>query len=576
MRGVGGEPVRVLFVFSRLAGEGEDGPLRLLARILDRDRYALDALPCTGESGDGAALEAHGVAVDRTAFALSFEDTVRYLAGRLPRYDLVVSCQDVADVYPALEASHHRPPLIEHGRSPAEARAGPKHLTARYVGACAGTHAAAAARLAGRAHHALHIADDDTGATALRWERLFREALAERAARPPHRPSLFASFLQGGFECSTHRRADGRRLDVIAAVGHDRHAEADYRQLAGFGMRTLRDGFRWHLVEPSPGVWDWSSARPMVRAARRAGVQVVWDLLHYGWPDDVDVWRPAFVDRFARFARAAARMMREETDAVPFYAPVNEISFLAWAGGDAGHLNPFARGRGFELKVQLARAALAAMDEIAAVDRRARFVHCDPAINVVADPARPWDRDRAEGHRLAQYQGWDMLCGRLWPQLGGTPERLDILGVNYYVNNQWILDGPALRRGEPGHVPFRRILAEVHGRYGRPLYVSETGIEGDARAGWLTHIAEEVQAAMAAGVPIEGLCLYPIVDHPGWDDDRACENGLLGTGGADGTRAVHAPLAAALGRAAAAFAPRPAEHRIAQRVTGSLVEGDAS
>src|SRR3954464_10566136 len=62
-----------------------------------------------------------------------------------------------------------------------------------------------------------------------------------------------------------------------------------------------------------------------------ASVQVVWDLCHYGWPDDIDIWAPAFVERFAAFAAAAARVVREETDAVPFYSPVNEISYWAWA-----------------------------------------------------------------------------------------------------------------------------------------------------------------------------------------------------------------------------------------------------
>ncbi|PII37648.1 hypothetical protein T190_31055 [Sinorhizobium meliloti CCBAU 01290] len=62
---------------------------------------------------------------------------------------------------------------------------------------------------------------------------------------------------------------------------------------------------------------------------------------------------------------------------MPFYSPVNEISFFSWGGGDAGYLNPFANGRGFELKVQLARASIEAMEAILAVDPRARFVHCD-------------------------------------------------------------------------------------------------------------------------------------------------------------------------------------------------------
>ena len=176
----------------------------------------------------------------------------------------------------------------------------------------------------------------------------------------------------------------------------------------------------------------------MVRAAANSGTQVIWDLLHYGWPDHIDPWRPEFVGKFARFAKAAASLIRGESDEIPFYSPINEISFLAWAGGDAGYLNPFGTRRGFELKVQLARAAIAAMDAILEVDARARFVHCDPVINIPHDPSRLHERSIAEGHRQAQFQAWDMLCGRAWPQLGGNNRYLDIIGVNYYSNNQWL------------------------------------------------------------------------------------------------------------------------------------------
>jgi hypothetical protein len=37
---------------------------------------------------------------------------------------------------------------------------------------------------------------------------------------------------------------------------------------------------------------------PMLHAARQTGMQVNWDLLHWGWPDDLDIWSPAFVTRF--------------------------------------------------------------------------------------------------------------------------------------------------------------------------------------------------------------------------------------------------------------------------------------
>ena len=91
--------------------------------------------------------------------------------------------------------------------------------------------------------------------------------------------------------------------------------------MAELDLRTVRDGLRWHLIEARPRDYDWSSFLPMLRAATAAGVQVVWDLCHYGWPDDIDIWSPEFVERFAAFAAAAARVVRDETDAVPFYCP---------------------------------------------------------------------------------------------------------------------------------------------------------------------------------------------------------------------------------------------------------------
>jgi beta-glucosidase/6-phospho-beta-glucosidase/beta-galactosidase len=366
-------------------------------------------------------------------------------------------------------------------------------------------------------------------------------------------PSLFDSYFLGGFECSTHRRRNGRRLDLLATTGHDRAVAQDYRWMVRHSIRTVRDGVRWHLIETSPGGYDWSSFLPMLHASRDVGVRVIWDLCHYGWPDDIDIWTPAFVERFSRFARAVAELVRNETDTIPFYCPVNEISFWAWAGAEVARFNPLARGRGLELKHQLVRAAIAAIEAIWSVDSRARIVQVDPVIHVVARPDRPSDRKAAEDHRRAQFQAWDMLSGRLWPGLGGHPKYLDILGVNYYSDNQWFLGGGTIELGHPLYRPFRDILAEVFQRYERPLFVAETGAESAARAPWLRYVAGEVRAAVEAGIRVEGVCLYPITDYPGWTNGRHCKVGLLGLLNNQGRRAVYRPLADELRRQQAIF-----------------------
>ena len=108
-------PIRILFVFAWLVVGGEETEVRLLARRSIRDEYRIDVVACFRKPGmpdqTHRQLEALGVDVDRAPYDLSFEDTVDYLANKIPAYDIVVSCQNVADIYPALEKLHWRPPL---------------------------------------------------------------------------------------------------------------------------------------------------------------------------------------------------------------------------------------------------------------------------------------------------------------------------------------------------------------------------------------------------------------------------------------------------------------------------------
>ncbi|HET9251191.1 MAG TPA: beta-glucosidase, partial [Candidatus Eisenbacteria bacterium] len=314
------------------------------------------------------------------------------------------------------------------------------------------------------------------------------------------------------------------------------------------------DGFRWHANEPEPGRFDFSSARAMVRASVEAGVEVIWDLLHFGWPDHVDVFAPEFPQRLEAFAREAARMLREEGVEAPMVAPVNEISFLSFAAGEAGFFNPFAHGRGNEIKAQFVRAAIRASRAVREISPEARLVHTDPIIHVRPRPDRPEDAERAEGHRLSQYESWDMIAGRIRPELGGSPDLLDILGVNYYVHNQWYVPGghgSMILPSSQEYRPVWEMLVETHERYRRPLFIAETGIEDRVRPTWLAYISHEAREAIRRGVELHGICLYPIVNHPGWDDDRHCHNGVWDYADERGERPIYVPLAREIVRQAA-------------------------
>jgi hypothetical protein len=357
-----------------------------------------------------------------------------------------------------------------------------------------------------------------------------------------HCTALFEGVILGGFECSTHRLADGRRLDMLATTRHDRFALADYVRLREAGMTACREGVSWIAAEAGGNRHDFSSVEPRLRAAERHGVQVIWDLMHFGWPDDLDVFSPAFPARFGRYARAFARFLSDESEALPMFAPINEMSFLAWGGGDVRCMNPFETARGVELKVQLVRATIEAIEAIRDVSPGARFLQPEPVIHIVPDPALPKTWARVECDELLQYQAWDMLAGRVWPALGGHPKYLDIIGVNFYADNQFMIDGTTIERGHPKYRPFREMLLAVSSRYGRPMIVSETGSEGAARAPWLEYVGDECLAALGAGCELHGVTIYPVVDYPGWVDGRHCENGLWGYADEQGRRPVHAPL----------------------------------
>ena len=359
---------------------------------------------------------------------------------------------------------------------------------------------------------------------------------------------LFNSFWQAGFECSTHVLKNGKRLDLVSSTRHDVLVERDFARLKDVGILTAREGLRWHLIETAPQQYDFSSALTILEAAQQQGIQIIWDLLHFGWPSHVDVFSPSWIASFGAFASAFGRLLAKEMSETPFVAPVNEISFLAWAGGDTAYLNPFATGRGAELKRQLVRGAIQASEAVRAEVPAVRLVSPEPVIHIVGDPSRPGDVLQAAEYRSSMFEAWDMLTGRAQPELGGKPSYLDVIGVNYYDRNQWWNHGNTIWRGESEYRPFRQILAEVYQRYQRPLFVSETGTENEGRPEWLAYVADEVRAVIADGVPFEGICLYPILNHPGWDDDRHCHNGLWDCPQPDGGRQIYQPLADELER----------------------------
>lgn len=372
-----------------------------------------------------------------------------------------------------------------------------------------------------------------------------------------HRTAEFRSFWMGGFEAASHINPAGERVDMIAGTKHDQMALADYRRLADFGMRTVRDALRWHLIDRGSGDFDFASFLPLLRAAKATNTQVIWSLCHYGFPDDVDIFSANFIKRFVRFSVAVARLVREHTDETPYFTPINEISFFSWAGSRRCFY-PFAEGRDHELKRQLVRASVEACHELRTVDSRCRFVYPEPIIHVVSPVDRPDLAGEVQMTNEGQFEAWDMIAGRQAPELGGREDLLDIIGMNFYHSNQWECGAGRLEwektPRDPRWIPLHRMMEQVWNRYHRPLFLAETSHIGVGRGDWILEVAEETERALKIRVPIEGICLFPILDRYDWTNGSHWHNsGLWDLRTSDGSydRLLNLPYAGALEKARA-------------------------
>ena len=332
----------------------------------------------------------------------------------------------------------------------------------------------------------------------------------------------FKSFVMAGFECATGRNRHGRPMDQVVATQHDKHLLADYDRLTNQGIYTVREGVRWPVVDRA-GAYDLSSVAEILRAANEAGVELVYDLFHYGYPEDLDIFGPEFVDRFEDYCYAVARFVAKSSDGPHYFTPVNEPSYLAYCGGEACLFGPHACGRGPELKLQLARAAIRGIEAIWNAIPDARIVNVDPICRVVPPRDEP---DLAEGahyfNEVAVFESFDMISGRLHPELGGSRKHLDIVGLNYYWTNQWehTRPGTPLDETDERLWPIRDLVRWVWHRYGGEICITETSHTDDKRGPYLRSLTEEAEAVLFEGIPLVGVCLYPVLGMPEWHDQE--------------------------------------------------------
>ena len=284
----------------------------------------------------------------------------------------------------------------------------------------------------------------------------------------------------------------------------------------------MREGIRWSHIEKKPYQYDWTIVEKMIQSAKSHHIQQVWDICHFGYPDDLTPLHPLFPRRFAALCRAFVKFYRTlDPKGELIITPINEVSFISWLGGEVRGTSPFCVGQGWEVKYRLAKAYIEGVEAIKEEDPSVRILTTEPLVHVThaRDRRRGKRREAAEAHEH-QFQVTDILGGYMCPELRGRPEYLDILGFNFYYDNQWVRDPHEVivwKAQDPRWRPLSQLLMEAYQRYKRPIMLSETSHPKEDRPLWIDTLAEECTKVMKAEIPLWGICWYPIIDRPDWD-----------------------------------------------------------
>ncbi len=328
----------------------------------------------------------------------------------------------------------------------------------------------------------------------------------------------FKSYFIGGFECADHINRSGVRVNLHKETQHDIRVEEDYQLLADLNIYVVREGICWSEVEKIPYTYDFSEVLNRMQAAEKYGMQQIWDLIHFGYPDDLYPTHPNFCERFSKLCTAFAEFYKMYSKQPLLVVPINEISFLSWHSGDVRGTVPFAVNSGWDIKYHLCKAAIIGIEALKLSDPLCRIILVEPLVEIHPN------EDTAPEHLFEinqhQFQAMDMISGRICPELNGKEEYLDILGFNYYWNCQWKATGETLDWPDKNleRMPFREMISAAYYRYKKPLFLSETGHIGSGRVEWMEEITAECIAVQEAGIPFLGICIYPVVDRPNWDN----------------------------------------------------------
>src|SRR6185369_8288158 len=103
-----------------------------------------------------------------------------------------------------------------------------------------------------------------------------------------------------------------------------------------------------------------------------------------------------------------------------------------------------------------------------------------------------------------------------------NPQSPDVMGLDYYPHSDWQLDqlgGRVRQRRADNPVGLYGVANAYYNRYGLPLMLTETSVEGQAinREIWLDQTIDDICRLRGEGVPMLGMIWWPMLDQIDWD-----------------------------------------------------------
>ncbi len=343
-----------------------------------------------------------------------------------------------------------------------------------------------------------------------------------------------------------------RKLDEYELTQHYTHWREDLDLVAESGAEFVRWGVPWYLVEPEPGVFDWSWTDQVAAYMAERGIRCIVDLMHYGTPTWLEnsFINTQYPERVAAYGRAVAERYRGVWND---FTPLNEPIVNAEWCGEMGKWPPYLTGiDGFLTVVKaLAKGMVRTQQEIAEANPDAVFVHVDAGFRYEGETVPP--REILEERRFVALdlimgrvddahplRGWLGEHGYTEPELAWFRDnavRPDVMGVNYYpVFTTIRMDEDGVKHPvTAGTAGLRDLVQLYHDRYGIPIVITETSLVGtpEEKIAWLGESVAEVEAMRAEGVGIIGYTWFPFLDLVDWlyrFDDKPVDEWMLDFG----------------------------------------------